>query len=162
MGYGIGIIAVVVIMVVVMIMMVDHMCMAVSISMVVVMITPVDTEGDGNNKWIVIRWIISIVVRWIVWHIHRGVYILDDGCGFDDHHLCRSRCAFLQGIIARIARIDGAGRGGFSLWLDDIILAIEILVTNDLHRDFSLVILGDQDDRYILCFLFTDRDLEDK
>lgn len=48
------------------------------------------------------------------------------------------------------------------MWLDNIILTIEVYVTHNLHRDFFLFIFRDQDDSYILCFLFADGDLEDK
>jgi hypothetical protein len=69
---GVGIIAVVVV-VVIMIMIDDHgrMSISVAIPMVVIMIAPINPEGDRYDKRIIVRRIITIVVRGSIWHIHR-------------------------------------------------------------------------------------------
>lgn len=62
-----------VIVIVIMIVIDDHCRMPVSVAipMVVIMIAPINPKSDRYDKWIVVRRIITIVVRGIVRYIHR-------------------------------------------------------------------------------------------
>lgn len=152
-----------VIIVVIVVVIDDHSCMSIPVaaSMIIIMITCIDAPCH-NGEGCIIGGIIAVIIGWIIRYIHRGIHILDDGCGFDDNYLCRGRCTDRHRVIASVAGVGCTGWCGGGLRFDDVIFAIELFVTYYLHGDFSLFILGYQNDGYILCFLFADGDLEDK
>lgn len=110
------------------------------ISMVVIIVIGmIDTDShDGEPKKI--WWVITIVIWRIIRHIHRGIHILNYRRGFNHNDLCGSRFGFYRGI-SRIPRI-GCHRWCGRFRLDDIILPIQILVSDNLHSHFAFVILG--------------------
>ena len=61
-----------VIVIVIMIVIDDHSRMPVSVAipMVVIMIAPVNSESDRYDKGIIVRWIVPVIIRRIVRHIH--------------------------------------------------------------------------------------------
>jgi len=137
------------------------MSIPVAASMIIIMITCIDAPCH-NSEGCIIGGIIAVIIWWIIRYIHRGIHILDDRGGFNNHHCCSRRCTDSHRVIASVTGVGCTGRCSCGLRFDDVIFAIEFFVTHYLHGDFSLFIFGYQNDGYILCFLFADGDLEDK
>lgn len=80
MRYGIGRMSVVVIIVKVIGVM-NHRGMTIPIApmMVMRMIAPINIYRHDPERRVV-RWVISVVIRWVIWNIDRGVDILNDWC----------------------------------------------------------------------------------
>lgn len=161
MSYSVGVVPVDVI-IVIMIVIDDHSRVVISIApmVIVCMMAPIDADRH-DGKWIKVWRIVSVVVWRIIGHIDRGIYILHDRCWLNNYCCCCGRYIFSHGVISFVRRISSDTRGR-SLRFDDIVFAIQILVTNNLHCYLFILILWNQYDGYILCFFFTDSYLEYK
>ena len=120
----------------------NHSCIAmISITpmMVISMMTAIHANCH-NRKCHKIGWIITVIVRRIIWHICRRIDILynwrrfyHNGCG------CR-RNTHSYWLRTNVGRV-GSNRGSSSGFrFNDVILTIQIYIAYNLHRDFFILI----------------------
>lgn len=153
--YGVGTVSDIIVVIEVNIIM-DHYSAAVTsviTVVVIIIIMAVDTYCH-YCKSCKIRRVVPVVIWRIIRYVHRRVDILNYWRLFNHHNCGRCGGSSRNWISSGISRVRSNGRGRRSR-LDDVILTIKILVSDDLHRDFPILVLRHKNHRNILYLLCT-------
>jgi hypothetical protein len=104
------------------------------------MCTPIHANSHYRKRE-KIRRVISVIIRGIIGHISRRIYILHNWHGFNYHSGGGCRLSFRDRLVTCICRVWSNSRSSCGFGFNNIIFSVQVFISHNLQSDFFVFIL---------------------